>query len=56
MENIIFWTAFVIYTIVTIRRAYNDRKLVMSAVTVLVMLALIGWQVFVVPSVSIVVK
>jgi len=53
MENIIFWAAFLIYAIVTIRRAYNDRKLVMSAITVLVMLGLIGWQVFTVPAISV---
>lgn len=55
MGSIVFWAAFLVYAIVTIRRAYHDRKLVVSAITVLVMLAIIGFEIFSVP-VSIEVK
>lgn len=47
--GIVFWIAFLVYAVVTVRRAYRDRQFVMSAITVLVMLAIVGWHIFSVP-------
>lgn len=49
MDSIVFWAAFLVYAIVTIRRAYHDRKLVVSAITVLVMFAIIGVKIIGIP-------
>jgi len=44
-----FWIAFAVYAVVTGMRVYKDRKLVISAVTILIMLAIVGWHIFSVP-------
>ena len=44
-----FWIAFAVYAVVTGIRVYKDRKLVISAVTILIMLAIVGWHIFSVP-------
>lgn len=47
--SLAFWIAFLVYAVVTGRRVYRDRQLVISAVTILVMLAIVGWHIFSVP-------
>lgn len=49
MEGIIYWIAFLIYAVVTGQRVYRDRKLVVSAIAILIMLAIVGWHIFSVP-------
>lgn len=49
MDGIIYWIAFVIYVVVTGRRVYKERQLVVSAVSILIMLAIMGWHIFSVP-------
>lgn len=47
--GLVFWIAFLVYAVVTAMRVYKDRKLVISAAAILVMLAIVGWHIFSVP-------
>ncbi len=47
--GLVFWIAFVVYAAVTARRVYKERQLIISAVTILIMLAIVGWHIFSVP-------
>ena len=47
--GLVFWIAFLVYAAVTVRRVWTERHLVVSAIAILIMLAIVGWHIFSVP-------